>query len=108
MTHKTNKILQQFKTKLIKRFGEEVNDVVLFGSQASGDSHDYSDYDILIILNKDYDRAYKEKLLDLIYNFELEYEVFIDFKIISVHELTHSLRGKQPLFQDAIKNGVHL
>lgn len=108
MNAEKNKILKQFKSQLIQHFGNDIRDIILFGSQVTGDMHEDSDYDILIILNRNYDRIYKEKILGVVYDFELTYEIFIDFKIISTQELKHSIRGKQPIFQDAIKQGVHL
>lgn len=109
MKAEKNKILKKFKAQLTQNFGGDINEVILFGSQASGEKvHEYSDYDILIILNREYDRVYKEKILDVVYEFELKYEIFIDFKIISLYELNHSIRGKQPFFQEAIEKGVHL
>ena len=46
------KILIDLKQHLQKNYGDSVKDVVLFGSQACGDSSEYSDYDILILLAK--------------------------------------------------------
>ena len=40
-------ILSEFKNHLIKNYGDSIEDVVLFGSQARGDSNKYSDYDVL-------------------------------------------------------------
>ncbi len=108
MNAEKNKLLTQFKSQLIQHLGNDIRDVILFGSQVTGDMHEDSDYDILIVLNRDYDRKYKEKILDIVYDFELKYDLFIDFKVISTQELKHSIRGKQPIFQDAIKQGVHL
>ncbi len=108
MSAEKNKILTQFKSQLVEHFGNDISDIILFGSQTTGKVHEYSDYDILIILNRDYDRVYREKILDVVYDFELTYEIFIDFKIISTQELKHSIRGKQPIYKDAIKQGIHL
>jgi len=47
-------------------------DVILYGSRARGDAHDYSDYDILIIVNGPVDMKLKEKILDYVYPLELE------------------------------------
>lgn len=105
---KKNKILKQFKSQLKQNFGNDIQDVILFGSQVTGEMRKDSDYDILIVLNRDYDRDYKENILDVVYDFELKHEIFIDFKIISTQELKHSMRGKQPFFQEAIEKGIHL
>lgn len=108
MNAKKNKILKQFKSQLIQNFGNDIQDVILFGSQVTGKVHEDSDYDILIILKSDDDRYYRNNILDIVYDFELKYDIFIDFKIITTQELENSIRGKQPFFQDAIENGIYL
>jgi predicted nucleotidyltransferase len=50
---KKNKILKQFKSQLIQIFGNDIQDVILFGSQVTGKVHEDSDYDILIVLKSD-------------------------------------------------------
>ncbi len=94
MTHKSNKILKQLKNKLIQRFGDDVKDVILFGSQATDKATEYSDYDIVIIVNRNYDWKY-------------QFNIIIDVHLVSDYELKHSLRGAHPLFQKAIKNGIY-
>lgn len=100
-------ILKEVKKTLVSRFGDDIHDVVLFGSRATGEAHQNSDYDVLIILNRAYDWEYEGKLISAIYDLELEYDIFIDTKIISTDELHHTLRGKQPLYVDAIQQGIH-
>ena len=81
--------------------------MVLFGSQAKNTATEDSDYDILIIIKKkDYDWKFNHNVTDIIYNFELENDVFIDEHIISEYELNHTLRGKQPIYQSALTYGI--
>lgn len=97
------------RTKLSSEFGSEIKDVVLFGSRAKGDSTVNSDYDILIILNKkDYNWKYKYLINEVIYDIELENDIIIDSHILSEHEVNNTLRGSQPIFTNALENGVYL
>jgi predicted nucleotidyltransferase len=48
------KILKELKKLLMKGFSDYIDKVVLFGSQALNTARGYSDYDILVILEKDY------------------------------------------------------
>jgi len=80
--------------------------VILFGSQARGDSKEYSDYDVLIVLDKDYSGKDENQILDLCYDIDLKYNILIDAHLISSKELT-SIRGRQPVFVNAIKSGIH-
>jgi len=59
MTSFEKSILERFKGLLLKRLS--VHKIILFGSRARGDSTEYSDMDVLVILDKIYsemDRDY--------------------------------------------------
>ena len=102
------KILKKLKTSLINKFGDNIKEVILFGSQVTGKAHENSDYDVLIILNNDYDWRYKREILHACYDIELEHDIFIDIKIISVNELNHSIKGQHPLYEEAINKGIQI
>lgn len=100
-------LIIKLKAQLVEAFGEEIEDVVLFGSRASGEAHRYSDYDVLIVVSRDYDWEYKKKIISVVYGLELHYDIFIDTKIISNRELYHTVKGSHPLYSDAIREGIH-
>jgi predicted nucleotidyltransferase len=100
------KILADLKSHLLKNYGKSVNDVVLFGSHARGDSNENSDYDVLIVLENDYSGRDENRILDLCYDIDLKYNILIDLHLISTKELT-SIRGRQPVYVNAIKSGIH-
>lgn len=101
-------LLHELKQMLRAHFHDDIQDVVLFGSQATGFAREDSDYDVLIILNKDnYDWKYRDRICHIIYDLEIEYDILIDMHIISTYELTHTLRGAQPIFMKAINQGIH-
>lgn len=99
------KILKELKEYLLINFGTAVKDVILFGSQSKNLELPDSDYDILIILDKEYDWRDENKILDLCFDINLKYNILIDAHIISKKELD-SVRGKQPIFINAINFGV--
>lgn len=101
-------LLKDLKSLLSEQFGDNVSKVLLFGSRAKGKNHQDSDYDVLILLNEDYNWTYKDKIIEAIYEIELAWEVFIDVKVISKNELEHSIKGQNPLYEDAINEGVIL
>jgi len=97
------------RAKLSEEFGDEIKEVVLFGSRAKGDATKDSDYDILIILNKnDYNWKYKYRINEVIYDLELDNDIIIDSHILSEYEVNNTLRGSQPIFINALENGVYL
>lgn len=99
------RILNELKALLIKRFPGEIAEVILFGSQVNGDAEEFSDYDILIILNHDYDWQYERKITDACWEIDYKYDIFTDVKVISTNELK-TIRGKQPYIQNALENGL--
>ena len=100
------KILTNLKSHLITNYGNSIKDVILFGSQARGGCKEYSDYDILIILDKDYSGKDENQILDLCYDIDLQFNILLDVHLISSTELT-SIRGRQPVFVNAIKSGIY-
>jgi predicted nucleotidyltransferase len=100
-------ILTDLKESLQKRFLDSVKNVILFGSRIKSSSNEYSDYDILILLNKDYLKQDEEIILDICYDIDLKYNILIDAHLLSTNEIS-TRRGKQPIFINALKNGIYV
>jgi len=101
-----SEILKDLKNHLVKNIGDSIKDVILFGSQASGKSTEYSDYDILIILDNEYSGEVENRILDLCFDINLKHDIILDVHILSKSEL-NSIRGRQAVFSKAIKSGVY-
>ncbi len=100
------KILSDLKEHLNQNYDGSINEIVLFGSHARGESTRDSDYDILIVLDNDYSAKDENVILDLCYDINLKYNILIDAHLLSKSEMK-SIRGKQPIFVNALKSGVH-
>lgn len=99
-------ILRDLKGHLQNEFSVSVKDIILFGSQATGNANENSDYDVLIVLNQTYNARDENKIYDLCYDIDLKYNIIIDAHLISQQEL-NTMRGKQPIFTNAIQNGLY-
>ena len=99
-------ILKELKSCLQKGYKDSVKDIILFGSQAYGKSNEESDYDVLIVLEKDYTAKDENQIFDLCYDINLKYNIIIDAHLISERELG-TIKGKQPIFSKAIKSGIY-
>lgn len=106
MSIENKQILSEIKVLLKSRFSDNLRDVVLFGSQASGKHNKDSDYDILIVLKNKADWREEREISDLCYDIELKYNIITDTHIISEPELS-TLRGKQPIFINALEKGIY-
>ena len=99
--------MQNLKQLLNTTFPDEVEKVILFGSRVTGNARKYSDYDVLVVVNHEYDWRFENKIYETTWENDFEYDILTDVKIISNEEL-HTLRGKQPFIQNALKQGVVL
>ena len=103
--NKKIRILQDLKKHLSQYFGEEILQVILFGSQAKGTDHSGSDYDVLVIVKSKNNWEIKNKIIDLCYDIDLKYGIIIDLHILAEGEI-NELRGRQPIYFNAIETGI--
>jgi len=106
MNTNQKEILKDFSQLLRLRFSDDLKDLVLFGSQTTGKAKKDSDYDFLVILKQKVDWKTEREISDLSYEIDLKYNIVTDTHILAESELS-SLRGKQPIFVNAIAKGLH-
>jgi predicted nucleotidyltransferase len=99
--------LHELKSVLKQKYPDYVDQIFLFGSQATGTAREYSDYDILLILKKPYDWRFENDIYDACAEINVKYDIITDIKLISREEL-QTLRGKQPFIQHALHDGIPL
>ncbi len=99
-------LLNIIRDKLESKFGGMISNIILFGSRADGSAHEHSDYDILIVLTSTYDWKLEREIYDVCYEIDIEKDILIDAKIISVAEIDEP-RGKQPFILNALESGMH-
>jgi len=99
-------ILRDLKDYLQKGYSDSVKYIILFGSQVFDNSTANSDYDIVIVLDRDYNARDENLIYDLCYDIDLKYNIIIDAHLISQREL-NTIKGKQPIFTNAINTGLY-
>jgi predicted nucleotidyltransferase len=104
---KRDKILQEAKARLVAAFGDKIKDVILFGSRAWGKPHRWSDWDMVVIVRGENNWGITKQIRYVLYDMELEFDVLTQALVISEHELRHTLRGAQPIFQKALAEGIY-
>ena len=100
-------IMQDLKNHLLNNYGKDLVNIYLFGSQADGAQTTESDYDVLILLKTKKDWKAKGNNLDLCYDIDLKHDIIIEPHILAEEELL-TLRGKQPIFVNAMQKGIKL
>lgn len=99
-------VLDTLKTFLIQLYQEELDKIILFGSRARGDDRPDSDYDILIVLNNDFNYSEEiEKTSEFISNISLKYDIVISRGFANSFDY---LNSKIPFFLNVRKEGIIL
>lgn len=105
---KRDKILQAAKSRLVDAFGEQIRDVILFGSRAWGRPKPWSDYDFVVVVRgRDTSSALQDAINRVMYTLESDYDILTQTLVIAQEELENSLRGAQPIFQTALSKGLY-
>ncbi len=100
-------VIKKLHQSISAVYHDSVDRIILFGSRANGTAREYSDYDLLIIMKKDFDWRTENKILSICNEFNIEHDILIDAKILSRSELS-SIRGSQPYIKEAIERGAVL
>ncbi len=106
MANNNKLILKDLDHLLKSRFLDDLIDTILFGSQISGTPNYNSDYDVLVILKRNPDLKTLREISDICYEIDLKYNIITDTHILGEPDLS-GLRGKQPIYVNAILNGIH-
>jgi len=99
-------LLQRCKKAIVEVVPEAT--VILYGSRARGDASEYSDYDIIVIVNQTVNMALKEKILDGIYPLELETGAVLTYIVYNKEKWESPLYQAMPLHKNVERDGVIL
>lgn len=83
MTGQTRDILTELKEGLLRIYGDRMDSLILFGSQARGDAQPDSDIDVLIVLHDDFSLIEElERSGDLVSDLCLKYDVVLSCQFV--------------------------
>ncbi|MEO8149342.1 MAG: nucleotidyltransferase domain-containing protein [Bacteroidia bacterium] len=102
-----NNIIRK-KIKNAVRAVEPDAQVILYGSRARGNPHEHSDWDVLILLNRQNVNMKDEQFFrHLLYTVELETGEIISTYVYSTNEWNGKM-SVTPLYENVKKDGVYL
>jgi predicted nucleotidyltransferase len=81
-------------------------DVILYGSRARGDAREYSDYDILVLVDEPVNVALKDRILASVYPLELETGAMLTLITYNRRQWDSSPYREMPFHQDVERDGV--
>jgi len=93
---KQKEVLSQFKEACAQVFGDNLQDIILFGSHARGEATTESDIDVLVILNND-DPGTRRDVYSLVVDTFLKTDIYLSVKVISEEHRIY-LREKDASF----------
>jgi len=100
-------ILQELKKSLENLLGNQIVNMVLFGSRARGDFSDESDIDVAIIV-RGLTPKLKDKIFGEIAQLELEYDMPISAFVLSEEEFHQLKRREKRIALDIENEGIPL
>ncbi|GBF82058.1 nucleotidyltransferase domain-containing protein [Aphanothece sacrum] len=99
-------ILQEIKQCLLNFYKDQLNAIILYGSQAREDAKEFSDIDILVILKSDINPYHEiDQTSQIISEICLNYDVVISRHFISS---TKFQTENNPFFYNVKKEGIIL
>ena len=105
----SEKISKKIVSELKDKFHNDLCSVILFGSYAKGKGQEYSDIDILIILNRSFADWMERRDLEIELRKKLYHTIGqVSPKTASIEELETSLENLNPLILNIIQSGIAL
>jgi predicted nucleotidyltransferase len=107
LSPKEKKAVQGFLAKVRRMYGRNIQRAALFGSKVRGDSTEYSDIDILLIVTDD-DWKFQKAISNISSEISLKYDVLLDIRIISVMRWQYLTDIQSGLYQNITRDAVAL
>lgn len=83
-------------------------EIILYGSKARGDSEEFSDIDLLVLVETPVDRRLKEAIIGIAYEIELKHDIVFGLLIENKDFWNSPLAVAMPLHQNVDREGIRL
>lgn len=101
------RIFKQLIMDMVEIYGDFLESIILYGSVARGTQNEESDIDIAVILKSEETEDMKERMTDMVVDWELEYN-----KVLSVVRIDYQKykiwENIMPFYKNIKKDGVVL
>ncbi|MFH1148794.1 MAG: nucleotidyltransferase domain-containing protein [Pseudomonadota bacterium] len=103
--------MQEALNALRKRLFTELRDIdelILYGSVARGESDGESDIDLLVITRRDFSRVERHRITDLVFDINLLYGTNFSTLVVDRRSWETGLFTVLPLHDEIIRDGIRL
>ncbi len=107
MSDKLSVLLEEYREAIAQILGDCLSRVILYGSYARGDYKQDSDMDIMILadIKPEEISSYADKIYDITYDFETQYEMEINPSVQSM-QIYEQWKNVYPFFINIERDGV--
>ncbi len=102
--HEKN-VLNRITERLRERFSERIMVVYAFGSRVRGDHHEWSDFDVLVVV-KDRNISIEHEIIDIFVEEELQSGVMFAPVIKDIKSFEYEKNLHTPFYENIMKEGV--
>jgi predicted nucleotidyltransferase len=98
-------IAKEYKAALQEIYGDDLAELILFGSYARGDQHEESDVDFAVVMKDPATRSFPilDKTSHLATDLYMKYGLIVSSLVVSLQKKQSSMLG---VYQDIRKEGV--
>jgi predicted nucleotidyltransferase len=100
-----NMAIEEFKEKIAGKF--RMAEIVLFGSKARGDGDNYSDIDVLVLLEQEPDLSIEEEIIDIGFDIEIKYDIVLGILVHS-KAFWDSRGNLMPIYKEIERDGIQI
>lgn len=107
LPERDRRAVETFSERVWQTYPKQVRQMVLFGSKARGDSHAYSDLDVLLIVDRE-DWRFSHAISSIAADVSLAYDVLIGPRIISQERWARMRHHRITLYENVQADGIEL
>jgi len=100
------KALEELKQRILERFPNAK--IILYGSKARGDDEEFSDLDLLVLIDSQINRNIKEEVTQIKYKMELKYDVVFGTLIENIDFWESAIANAMPLHCNIDREGISI
>ena len=106
MVKSNDRLFERFVDEVKSVYGDNLQSIILYGSVARGTANEESDVDIALIIKNEDEKMY-DKLLDIVVDIELEYNIVIAIVLIET-ALFEKWKNVSPFYKNITNEGIEL